>query len=141
MPRYQQAKLGVKGVIFRKGRVLLLHRRDDLVLLPGLWDMPGGGVEAGDSLEDSLVREVREETGFRVRVGRPISAWIAHARMVTGRKLTSAIVCYECSTRAAGKPRLDPREHSEYAWVAREELSKYPLPPNYQEAIRKAFRR
>lgn len=141
MPRYQHAKLGVKGVIFRGGRVLLLHRRKDLMLFPGVWDIPGGGVEVGDSLEDSLVREVREETGFRVRVGRPITAWIAHARMVTGKRLTSAIVCYECFTRTSGRPRLDLREHTEYAWAAREELSRYPFPPNYREAIRSAFKR
>ena len=139
MPRYQRAKLGVKGVIFRAGRVLLLHRRDDLVLVPGLWDMPGGGVEVGDSLEDSLIREVREETGFVVRVGRPVHAWIAHARFVSGKELTSAIVCYECSTRAGGAPRLDPQEHTEYAWVTRGELARYPLPPHQLEAIHKAF--
>jgi 8-oxo-dGTP diphosphatase len=143
MPRYQVAKLGVKGVIFRRGRVLLLHRRDDLPIVPGLWDMPGGGVEVGDSLEDSLVREVREETGFTARVGRPIHAWIASTRFVSGRrrdeKLTSTIVCYECSVRANGSPRLDPREHTAYSWVPREDLGRYPLPPNQLEAIKRAF--
>lgn len=140
MPQYQLAEIGVKGAIFRRGRLLLLHRRDDLAVAPGLWDMPGGGVEAGDGLEDSLIREVREETGFTVQVGRPIHAQIVHARLVSGRKLIVAVVYYECSTPATGTPQLDPQEHTDYAWVARDKLSEYPLPPDQRMAIRKAFR-
>ena len=139
MPRYLRAGAGVKGVLFREGRVLLLHRRDDLILVPGLWDLPGGGVEVGAGPEETLVREVREETGFVVTVGWPILAWVHSARTTRGRKLTSVIVCYECQTRARGRPRLDTEEHSEFAWVRFEELAMYPLPFNYLKAIRKAF--
>lgn len=139
MPRYQWARIGVKGVIVRGGRILLLHRRDDLQLVPGLWDLPGGGVEAGDGLEESLVREVREETGFVVRVGRPVHAWIVRARPTSGRRFRGIIVCYECSTRAAREPSLDPDEHTEFAWVPLAKLAGYPLPPDQGAAIRKAL--
>jgi len=141
MPRYLRTELGVKGILLRRGRLLLLHRRDDLAVAPGLWDMPGGGVEVGDSLEDTLVREVREETGFAVRVGRTIHAQIVHTRTTTGRPLIVAVLFYECSTRAAGSPRLDRSEHTEYAWVAHDKLSDYPVPPDQAEAIRKALGR
>ena len=141
MTRYLRAGAGVKGVILRNGRVLLLHRRDDLELVPGLWDLPGGGVEAGEGLEDTLVREVREETGFAVTVGPPIAAWVHSTRTIHGRKLTSIIVCYVCHSRARGTPRLDPKEHTEFAWVGRDDLSKYSLPPGWSEAIAKAFGR
>ena len=139
MTRYLRAGAGVKGVIFRNGRVLLLHRRDDLELVPGLWDLPGGGVETGESLEDTLVREVREETGFEVTVGPPIFAWVHSTRTTKGRKLTSIIVCYACHTRARGPPRLDPKEHTEFAWVGRDEVSEYSFPPNWSKAIKRAF--
>ncbi len=46
-----------------RGRVLLHRRSDD-----GLWGMPGGWVDDGESPEQAIVREVREETGFAVRV-------------------------------------------------------------------------
>lgn len=141
MPRYLEAELGVKALVFRRGRLLLLHRRDDLAVAPGLWDLPGGGVEVGERLEDSLVREVREETGFTVRVGRPIYAEIVRTRFVSGKRLTVAVLYYECSTRAAGLPRLDPEEHTDFAWVTRPNLSEYALPPDQRTAIMKAFER
>ncbi len=139
MARYQTAKIGVKGVIRRGDRVLLLHRREDPDLAPDLWDLPGGGVEVGDDLEESLAREVREETGFLAKVGRPVHAWIARSRFTTGRRITSVIVCYECSTRTTRAPRLAPEEHTEFRWVRLQEIGRYRLPPNQPVAIRKAL--
>jgi len=39
------------------------------------WTLPGGEVEFDESLEEAVVREVLEETGFHVRVGRPLATW------------------------------------------------------------------
>ena len=49
------------------GRLLLIQRGHDPHR--GRWTLPGGRVEAGESLEQAVVREVREETGLDVRVG------------------------------------------------------------------------
>jgi 8-oxo-dGTP pyrophosphatase MutT (NUDIX family) len=55
-------KVGVSAIIFNsQGKVLLCQRRD-----LGWWTFPGGGVEAGESLEKAVLREVEEETGLRV---------------------------------------------------------------------------
>jgi 8-oxo-dGTP diphosphatase len=140
MPRYQRARVGVKAVIFRRDRVLMLRRWDDLDLHPGVWDLPGGGVEFGDSLEGSLIREVNEETGFPVRVGRPIHAWIARGTPRPGRSFFSVIICYSCRVHSSQPPRLDPSEHDEFAWVGPRALSTYDCPPDQLVAIQKAFR-
>lgn len=52
------------------GRLLLVRRANE----PGrgLWSLPGGRVEPGESAEQALVREVREETGLLVTVGPPV---------------------------------------------------------------------
>lgn len=53
-------KIGVFGIVTdERDRVLLCHRRDF-----DLWNLPGGGVEAGESPWDALVREIEEETGL-----------------------------------------------------------------------------
>ncbi|MFW5473139.1 NUDIX hydrolase [Knoellia sp. CPCC 206450] len=45
------------------GRVLLIHKTDN-----NLWALPGGGHEIGESIVDTVVREVKEETGYDVEV-------------------------------------------------------------------------
>ncbi|WP_239153091.1 NUDIX domain-containing protein [Virgisporangium aurantiacum] len=55
------------GIVIEDDRILLLNRDTDG---PRTWSLPGGKVEAGESLAEALVREMREETGVQVQVGR-----------------------------------------------------------------------
>jgi 8-oxo-dGTP diphosphatase len=139
MPRRPRFRVGVKGVIFRDNRVLLLRRREDLALHPGVWDLPGGGLEEGESLEGALLREVREETGFHITVDGPVHAWAVLNTLRSGESFPGVIICFECRSSATRPPRLDPSEHSEFAWVGRRALPTYDGLSNQFEAIRKAF--
>ncbi len=56
------------ALIFRDGK-LLITQRHAKSHLGGLWEFPGGKREAGESFEDCLVREIREELGMEIRVG------------------------------------------------------------------------
>jgi ADP-ribose pyrophosphatase YjhB (NUDIX family) len=53
-----------------EGKILLQRRSDN-----GLWGLPGGSVEIGESVTAAIVREVREETGLSVRVDRLIGVY------------------------------------------------------------------
>jgi 8-oxo-dGTP diphosphatase len=56
--------VGVGALIYDGARILLVERGKEP--LKGYWSLPGGGVEAGERLEDAVIREVFEETGLRV---------------------------------------------------------------------------
>ncbi len=56
------------GLVFRDGQLLITQRRAGSHL-GGLWEFPGGKREAGETLEQCLARELREELGIQVRVG------------------------------------------------------------------------
>jgi 8-oxo-dGTP pyrophosphatase MutT (NUDIX family) len=59
---YATPKVDVRGVVFRDGKILLVQERSD-----GLWALPGGWADVGDSPSDAVVREIREESGFETR--------------------------------------------------------------------------
>ncbi len=56
-------RLSVYGVFVHEGKVLLVHHRDDIY-----WDIPGGGVELAESLEEALRREGLEEAGCELQL-------------------------------------------------------------------------
>jgi ADP-ribose pyrophosphatase YjhB (NUDIX family) len=59
--------VGIGGIIVHEGRVVLVKRRFEP--LAGQWSIPGGAVEAGETLEACVAREMAEETGYLVEVG------------------------------------------------------------------------
>jgi 8-oxo-dGTP diphosphatase len=64
-------RVGVFAIIFDdQGRVLLSRRSDS-----GWWNLPGGGVEPDEAVAEGLAREVREETGLEVEIGRLIGVY------------------------------------------------------------------
>jgi mutator protein MutT len=60
-------QVAVGGIVVSDGRLLMVKRANDPGA--GLWTIPGGRVEAGESLTDAVAREVNEETGLDVTVG------------------------------------------------------------------------
>jgi len=57
---YATPKVDVRGVVFRDDSILLVKERED-----GLWTLPGGWADVNESPSEAVVREVREESGFR----------------------------------------------------------------------------
>jgi len=63
-------RIGVYALVFDGEHVLLAHRRDI-----DWWNLPGGGMEAGETVDEAMIREVREETGLEVKVERLVGVY------------------------------------------------------------------
>lgn len=99
------------AAVVRAGRVLAT-RRTHPADVAGRWELPGGKVEAGESVADAVVREVHEELGCSVAYLRALSG---RAFIKPGYELTTHLV-----RLASGEPI--PREHDAVRWLAPEEL-------------------
>src|SRR3972149_10107962 len=67
-------------------RKVLLHRREVFFL----WDLPGGGIEIGESPEQAAVRETREEMGYEIAVERFVGTYIHQSVYGSGDQETKA---------------------------------------------------
>jgi 8-oxo-dGTP diphosphatase len=65
-----QFRIGVSAVIFDEGRILLALRRDI-----DWWNLPGGGMELGETVDEALRREVYEETRLEVAIERLVGVY------------------------------------------------------------------
>ena len=71
-------KLAAKVLISFKDKYLLLLRNSEEEISPSEWDIPGGGIEPGETVNEALIREVKEETGIDISSSKffPIKNWI-----------------------------------------------------------------
>ncbi|MCL2549035.1 MAG: NUDIX domain-containing protein [Symbiobacteriaceae bacterium] len=59
----------MRGIIFMDEKLLVIQRRGEIWRGVRFYEFPGGGIEAGESHADALIREIWEETGFRINPG------------------------------------------------------------------------
>jgi ADP-ribose pyrophosphatase YjhB (NUDIX family) len=102
-------------VLDGEGRVLLARRAVEP--FRGYWDTPGGFVEPGESLEESIHRELREEAAIEVDVGRLVGSF-PDTYGPTGDATINAF--FECRL-VSGEPRPDD-DVAELRWFVRTEL-------------------
>ena len=105
-----------------ENRVLIAERPADKSMA-GLWEFPGGKVEAGETPEDTLIREIREELG--VELCRPCLAPLNFASHAY-EKFHLLMPLYICKT---WEGEITPREGQRIQWVRAMHLSRYPMPP------------
>ncbi|WP_336053084.1 NUDIX hydrolase [Streptomyces sp. CA2R101] len=95
------------------GRVLLMRRAAD-DFLGGLWELPSGGVDPGESLLDALRREVREETGLPLV---SIDDYLGHFDYTSGSGKRARQFTFAASADLGVPVRLSPDEHDAYRWA------------------------
>ena len=118
------------GAIVRDdtGRLLVIRRAHDPG--KGLWSIPGGRIEPGESPEEALAREVREETGLEVRV----SELIGNVERPGISGDIYEIADYQCVL--TGGSLCAATDADDARWVTAEELSSLQLTPLLAETLR-----
>ena len=103
------------------GRVLIAQRPEGKQLA-GLWEFPGGKLEAGESPEEALIRELREELGIETKVACLAPLTFASHAYESFHLLMPLYVC----RRYDGTPVA--LEHQAIKWVKPNRLRDYPMP-------------
>jgi 8-oxo-dGTP diphosphatase len=110
------------ALIDADGRILIAQRPEGRSLA-GLWEFPGGKVEAGEAPEHTLIRELNEELGIVVREPCLAPLTFASHAYADFHLLMPLYVCRRWEGIAVA------REGQQLAWVRPQQLKDYPMPP------------
>jgi ADP-ribose pyrophosphatase YjhB (NUDIX family) len=129
--------VGVGGVAFVEGRVVLIKRRFEP--MAGRWSIPGGTLELGEPLHEGLVREMREESGLIVEVGPLIEVFDRITRDGDGRvRFHYVLADYVC--RPVSGTLEAASDVTEVVLADPDDLGPYDLTPKTLEVIAAARR-
>jgi A/G-specific adenine glycosylase len=117
----------VVGIVYKDGSILIGKRRQN-ALLGGLWEFPGGKKQKDESFKDAVAREVREETGIEIEVGKRLCI-VKH----TYSHFKITLHAYLC-TYASGMAK--PLDCDAVKWVPAAGLRKYAFPGANVKIIR-----
>jgi 8-oxo-dGTP pyrophosphatase MutT (NUDIX family) len=118
--------ISVKGVVLNSaGRALLLKNER------AEWELPGGRIEIGETPEECVVREILEETQWKVRTGPILDAWMYHIDVARKHVF---IVTYGCFPDAETDPVLS-HEHREIGFFSAREIDGLNIPDGYRRSI------
>ena len=130
--------MAVSAAIIRDGRVLIVRRARPP--MRGVFTLPGGVVEAGETLHEALVREIREETSLTIA---PV-ALAGHreviARDAEGKVERHFIILAFAARWLSGEPKLN-EELAEARWLRPDEIAPLKTTEGLREIIAAAFER
>lgn len=119
MPNTQMFKIAVSAFIVNQDKILLLKRSDDESFLPGKWEVPGGGIDVGESIEQGVMREVKEEAGIDVTV----KDLFGYFEFVDGKGVQTVNLNFLCTMDAKhGDVDVALGEMQEARWVELEDF-------------------
>jgi len=116
------------GVVLNRGNLLILKRKDDDDAYPGIWDCVGGHFEKGESAEQCMLREAREEAGQAMKIVRlgPLIEFIDEY----GRAVAVPFIL-----RPEDRSKVVLSEHSEFKWIKLNEVEDYEIVPDLAKAL------
>lgn len=115
---------GVKALIVNDNKLLMIRER---VRGEVIYDFPGGGMDFGETVLETLHREVMEEVGIEIETGKLLGLW---SFMIPVAPVQILCMGYQCTTKTPDQIDLSQNPAAEdifdYQWIAVEEILKNP---------------
>ena len=117
----QKIKLSVCGVIVYEKRFLIVKRSEKDDFLPNCWEFAGGSVEAAETIEDALIRELHEELGVDIRDYKKELIGISEEFM--DKDKTERYLQLNYKIEVPNEPKITlSSEHVAYDWITEGDL-------------------
>lgn len=124
METQKHFRIAVRGLVYNDaGQILLLRRSRPARGEMGYWELPGGGLDHGESPQQALAREVLEETCLQVSIGSPLVVW-DYNRSANLQIIGMTFACHH----PVGEVLLS-NEHDQYEWVTLEAIPSFKVFP------------
>ena len=130
-------KIVLGGVVMKDGKVLILQRHKNEDVYPNMWELPSGKRELLEPSEDSLMREVREETGLDIKMVMPFSVF--DYQIEKPDEIRDSTQINFLVTSVNDKNVVLSEEHQAFVWITKEEIDKYDFTEATKKVIQKAF--
>ncbi len=124
--------------LHKDGKVLIGKRSKTKSFLPGKWELPGGHVEFGETVEECLKRELREEFNMDINLDKLFAEYTYV--MNDGKDHVIEVLYFATMKNSNQKIKINKNEIEEYKWIFKDEVDDY-FKDNDDEgnAIRKGF--
>ncbi|KAI9473262.1 hypothetical protein LPJ78_000770 [Coemansia sp. RSA 989] len=143
-------RLVIGAAIHQNGSVLVVQRAAHERSFPNQWEIPGGGVDPGETIKEAVIREVREETGLDVT---QITGQFASFEYLTSKyqegqsddvdvKQLSvrSLQLNFCVTVQPGQTvKLAPEEHQAYSWCTLQNIDEYQMTSEMKTVVSNAL--
>jgi ADP-ribose pyrophosphatase len=126
-------RVGVGAFVMKEGSVLLVLRKGEPAA--GLWAIPGGNLNLGESIRACAEREIMEETGIAIRAGEILNTFETIERDESGRVRFHYVVVDVAAEYLSGEPQAAD-DALEARWVSLADMAAFPLARSTREFLK-----
>lgn len=120
-------RVSVAGLIESDQKILVVRRSQNEGFLPGIFELPGGKLEFGETLENAVHREIKEETNLEVSIKSLVDA---RSYLSKGDSQHNIELIYLVVPAVRGQEVKLGKEHDLHLWINREDIESLTLPSN-----------
>ncbi|MFA7653581.1 MAG: non-canonical purine NTP pyrophosphatase [Candidatus Magasanikbacteria bacterium] len=124
------------GILVKDKKMLITKRRDSRPQFNNRWEFPGGAVDDGENLESCLKREIKEETGYQIKILKQLPDLIVRSESKYGYQV---FLCVFIAAPISGRLQISANENTASQWVSLQQCLKKKFLPLNKMFIKKNF--